>query len=80
MKSKYIFALTLLCVFLFSMLYAGCTYTLTTNDSLQINLTIPAEKTELLVSEFEQGEENSVAGDVTQKAGSVCVGGACIIY
>ncbi len=80
MKSKYIFVLTLLSVFLFSMLYAGCTYTLTTNDSLQINLTKPAKQSESLISEFEIGEENSVAGDVTQKAGSVCVGGACIIY
>lgn len=70
----------LLCIFLFSILFSGCTYTLTPNDSLQINLTKPAEKTEFLISEFESGEENSIAGDVTQKAGSVCVGGACIIY
>ena len=80
MKSKYIPTITLLCVFLLSILFSGCTYTLTTNDSLQINLTKPAEKSESLISEFETGEENSVAGDVTQKAGSVCVGGACIIY
>lgn len=80
MKSKYIPTLTLLCLFLFSLLFSGCTYTLTTNESLQINLTKPAKKTESLISEFETVEENSVAGDVTQKAGSVCVGGACIIY
>lgn len=80
MKSKYIPTITLLCIFLFSVLCSGCTYTLTTNESLQINLTKPAKKTESLISEFETVEENSVAGDVTQKAGSVCVGGACIIY
>ena len=33
-----------------------------------------------LVAEFEAGEADSVAGDVTQKAGSACAGGACIIY
>ena len=80
MKSKYILTIILLCIFLFSIFYSGCTFTLTTKGSLQINLTKPAEKTESLISEFESGEENSVAGDVTQKAGSVCVGGACIIY
>lgn len=80
MKHKSIFVLILFCVLLSCLLYSGCTFTLTANDSLQINITKPAEKTEVLISEFESGEENSVAGDVTQKAGSVCVGGACIIY
>lgn len=80
MKSKYILTFTLLSIFLLSILFSGCTYTLTTNDSLQINLTKPTKKSESVISEFETGEESSVAGDVTQKAGSVCVGGACIIY
>ena len=33
-----------------------------------------------IVTEFEAGEAENVAGDVTQKSGSVCSGGACLIY
>ncbi len=33
-----------------------------------------------IVAEFEASEVDNVAGDVTQKTGSVCAGGACIIY
>ena len=40
----------------------------------------PAAETMSIVAEFEAGEAESVAGDVTQKAGSACAGGACIIY
>ena len=29
---------------------------------------------------FETSEASTVAGDVTKKAGSICAGGACIIY
>ena len=58
----------------------GCTVTFTQNDTLQLSLSEPVEETMSIVAEFEAGEAESVAGDVTQKAGSACAGGACIIY
>ncbi len=58
----------------------GCTVTFTQNDTLHLSLSEPTEKAMSLVAEFEAGEAESVAGDVTQQAGSVCAGGACIIY
>lgn len=58
----------------------GCTVTFTESDTLQLSLSEPATETMTIVAEFEAGEAESVAGDVTQKAGSVCAGGACIIY
>ena len=58
----------------------GCTVTFTQNDTLQLSLSEPTEKAISLVAEFEAGEAEGVAGDVTQQAGSVCAGGACIIY
>lgn len=70
----------MLSVFVISFALSGCTVTLTSTDSLQFNLSTPSNTTESLVSEFESGEADSVAGDVTQKTGSVCAGGACIIY
>lgn len=80
MKSKYIPIFILLSVFFISVVFSGCTVTFTANDSLQFNLSKPTDKTVSLVTEFESGEEDNVSGDVTQKAGSVCAGGACIIY
>ena len=58
----------------------GCTVTFTQSDTLQLSISEPVEETMLIVAEFEAGEAESVAGDVTQKAGSACAGGACIIY
>ena len=58
----------------------GCTVSFTQSDTLQLSLSEPTDKTASLVAEFEAGEANNAAGDVTQKAGSVCAGGACIIY
>ena len=58
----------------------GCTVTFTQSDTLQLSISEPAEETMSIVAEFEAGEAESVAGDVTQKAGSACAGGACIIY
>ena len=58
----------------------GCTVTFTQSDTLQLSISEPAEETMSIVAEFEAGEAESVAGDVTQQAGSVCAGGACIIY
>lgn len=82
MKTTVILIAALLCI---AVVFSGCTGTLSTvtftqNDALQFNITQPTAKVTQLVSEFETGEENSVAGDVTQKSGSVCAGGACIIY
>lgn len=58
----------------------GCTVTFTQSDTLQLSLSELAEETMSIVAEFEAGEAEGVAGDVTQQAGSVCAGGACIIY
>lgn len=60
--------------------FSGCTLTFTQSDMLQFSLLEPTDKTLSLVAEFEAGEADNVAGDVTQKAGSACAGGACIIY
>lgn len=80
MKCKNIPIFFLLSVFLITILLSGCTATFTPNDTLQLNLSKPADNTVSLLTEFEASEEDNVAGDVTQKAGSVCAGGACIIY
>ena len=58
----------------------ACTVTFTQSDTLQLSISEPAEQTMSIIAEFEAGEAESVAGDVTQKAGSACAGGACIIY
>ncbi|MCY4403315.1 MAG: hypothetical protein OXD54_12125 [Candidatus Poribacteria bacterium] len=80
MDYKHIFMLILFCVLFISVVFSGCTTTFTANDSLQLNILQPSDKTVSLISEFESGEASGSAGDVTQKAGSVCAGGACIIY
>ena len=77
-QPKAVFILFCIAVALFQM--TGCTVTFTQSDTLQLSLSDPAEKTMSIVAEFEAGEADSVAGDVTQKTGSVCAGGACIIY
>ena len=73
-----IFIFCCIAIALFQMM--GCTMTFTQSDTLQLSLSKPAEETMAIVTEFEASEAESVAGDVTQKAGSVCAGGACIIY
>ena len=77
-KLKAIFILCCIAIALFQI--TGCTVTFTQSDTLQLSLSEPAEQTLSVVAEFEAGEAESVAGDVTQKAGSACAGGACIIY
>ena len=72
--------LLLITVFLCAILWTGCTVSISSDEVLQLNLSEPSEKTVSLIAEFEFQEEESVAGDVTQKAGSVCAGGACIVY
>ncbi len=59
---------------------AGCSLTLTDNDSLQFNISEPNTEVVSLIAEFESAEEENMAGDATQKAGSVCTDGQCIIY
>ncbi len=73
-------AITLLALLCIAAVFSGCTVTFTQNNALQLGISQPTAEVTQLVSEFEAGEENSVAGDVTQKTGSVCAGGACIIY
>ena len=83
MKHKQVspfFLLILFCVAIALFQMTGCTVTFTQNDTLQLSLSEPTEKAISLVAEFEAGEAENVAGDVTQKTGSVCAGGACIIY
>lgn len=76
-----LFSLLILCCLAIALFQVtGCTVTFTQSDTLQLSLSEPAEETMSIVAEFEAGEADRVAGDVTQKAGSVCAGGACIIY
>lgn len=70
----------LLGLFCMAITFSGCTLTFTQSDTLQLSLSKPTEKAMSLVAEFEAGEADNIAGDVTQQAGSVCAGGACIIY
>lgn len=70
----------LLGLFCVAITFSGCTLTFTQSDTLQLSLSEPTDKAMSLVAEFEAGEADNVAGDVTQKAGSACAGGACIIY
>lgn len=74
------FLFMLLCLFCMAVTFSGCTLTFTQSDTLQLSLSEPTDKAMSLVAEFEAGEADNVAGDVTQKAGSACAGGACIIY
>ena len=80
MIHKRVFLFILLGLFCVVVTFSGCTVTFTQSDVLQLSLSEPTDKAVSLVSEFEAGEADNVAGDVTQKAGSVCAGGACIIY
>ena len=80
MLHKQMFLFILLGLFCVAVTFSGCTVTVTQSDALQFSLSEPTEKAMSLVAEFEAGEAENVAGDVTQQAGSVCAGGACIIY
>jgi len=77
---KRFFLFLLFGLFCMAVTFSGCTLTFTQSDTLQLSLSEPTAKTLSLVAEFEAGEADNVAGDVTQKAGSACAGGACIIY
>lgn len=80
MVYKRFFLFILLGLFCVAVTFSGCTLTFTQSDTLQLSLSEPTDKAMSLVAEFEAGEADNVAGDVTQKAGSACAGGACIIY
>ena len=80
MKSTCISILILLSVLVITVAFSGCTVTFTPSDTLQLSLSEPTEEVKQLIAEFESDEKDNVAGDVTQKAGSACAGGACIIY
>ena len=80
MIHKRVFLFMLLGLFCIAVTFSGCTLTFTQSDTLQLGLSKPTEKAMSLVAEFEAGEADNIAGDVTQKAGSVCAGGACLIY
>ena len=80
MIHKRVFLFMLLGLFCIAVTFSGCTLTFTQSDTLQLSLSKPTEKAMSLVAEFEAGEADNIAGDVTQKAGSVCAGGACLIY
>jgi len=77
---KHVFLFMLLGLFCVAVTFSGCTLAFTQSDTLQLSLSEPTDKAMSLVAEFEAGEADNVAGDVTQKAGSACAGGACIIY
>ena len=80
MIHKRVFLFMLLGLFCIAITFSGCTVTFTQSDALQLSLSEPTDKAMSLVAEFEAGEADNIAGDVTQQAGSVCAGGACIIY
>ncbi len=80
MKHKRVSLFLILILFCTAIVFSGCTVSFTQNDTLQLSLSEPTENVTSLVSEFEASEADSVAGDVTQQPGSVCAGGACIIY
>ena len=60
--------------------FSGCVTTFTPSGQLQVGLSASANETVDLLADFEASEASTVAGDVTKKAGSICAGGACIIY
>ena len=80
MKNRCVFLILLLSFLCTAIFLSGCTVSFTQNDTLQLSLSEPTEKVASFVAEFEASETDNVAGDVTQQTGSVCAGGACIIY
>ena len=80
MKNRSVSVILLLSLFCITIVFSGCTVSFTQSDTLQLSLSEPTEKAASLITEFEASEADNVAGDVTQKTGSVCAGGACIIY
>lgn len=73
-----LFAIFVLCCG--AVLLSGCSVTFTESETLHFTLTESTVETLSVIADFEAGETENVAGDVTQQSGSVCAGGACIIY
>ncbi len=71
---------TVLVILLGLISLSGCVPTFTSSGQLQIGLSASANETAEILADFEASEASTVAGDVTKKAGSICAGGACIIY
>lgn len=69
-----------LMILLVSIGFSGCVTTFTSSGQLQIGLSASADETADILADFEASEASAVAGDVTKKSGSICAGGACIIY
>lgn len=68
-------------VILFGLIaFSGCVTAFTSSGQLQVGLSASANATADILADFEASEASTVAGDVTKKAGSICAGGACIIY
>lgn len=71
---------TVLVIFFGLIALSGCVTTFTPSGQLQVGLSASANETADILADFEASEASTVAGDVTKKAGSICAGGACIIY
>lgn len=71
---------TVLVVLVGLIVFSGCVTTFTPSGQLQVGLSTSANDTADILADFEASEASKVAGDVTKKAGSICAGGACIIY
>ncbi|RKU11567.1 hypothetical protein C6502_07690 [Candidatus Poribacteria bacterium] len=71
---------TVLVVLFGLIVFAGCVTTFTPSGQLQVGLSASANEPADILADFEASEASTVAGDVTKKAGSICAGGACIIY
>ena len=71
---------TFLFIFFLLIGFSGCVTTFTPSGQLQVGLSASANETADILADFEASETSTVAGDVTKKAGSICAGGACIIY
>ena len=79
MKSFW-FGSTVLIILLALIAFSGCVTTFTSSGQFQVGLSASANETAEILADFEASEASAVAGDVTKKAGSICAGGACIIY
>ncbi len=79
MKSFWL-SCTVLVILLGLIAFSGCVTTFTSSGQFQIGLSASANETVDILADFEASEASTVAGDVTKKAGSICAGGACIIY
>ena len=64
MKYKRVRLFSVLILFCIAIVFSGCAVSFTQNDTLQLSLSEPTEKTMSIVAEFEASEVDNVAGDV----------------